>query len=166
MTQAGIPSEEEVFEYVNTLSNWGSGARTTSWAPSTTSGRSIEERLQRWSGTGCRCPAQGLSPTNAPGLQLRSHPLHDTLRRGVRQPAGDLPACPAGKRRLHWPCVHGFSITHIDSLCHIFWNGKMYNGQSSALITSSEGATAESIELLQDGVVSRGVLLDAPVTGA
>ena len=29
-------------------------------------------------------------------------------------------------------------------------------------MTTGEGATAESIELLQDGVVSRGVLLDAP----
>jgi kynurenine formamidase len=56
---------------------------------------------------------------------------------------------------------HGYSITHLDSLCHIFWNGQMYNGRSSALVTTRQGATANSIEVLQDGVVSRGVLLDA-----
>ena len=57
---------------------------------------------------------------------------------------------------------HGYSITHLDSLAHIFWNGQMFNGRPSSMVTTSEGATWESIEVLQDGVVSRGVLLDAP----
>jgi kynurenine formamidase len=38
----------------------------------------------------------------------------------------------------------------------------MYNGRSSELVTSREGATAASVENLRDGVVSRGVLLDIP----
>jgi len=36
----------------------------------------------------------------------------------------------------------------------------MYNGRSANLITSREGAQVESVDLLRDGVVSRGVLLD------
>jgi hypothetical protein len=55
---------------------------------------------------------------------------------------------------------HGLTITHIDALCHIFWEGKMYNGCSADLVTTSRGALAEGIEVLKDGVVTRGVLLD------
>jgi len=55
---------------------------------------------------------------------------------------------------------HGYSITHIDTPAHYFWQGKMYNGRSANLITSREGAQVESVDLLRDGVVSRGVLLD------
>ena len=55
---------------------------------------------------------------------------------------------------------HGYSITHVDSPAHYFWEGQLYNGRSCNLITSREGATVNSIEVLRDGVVSRGVLLD------
>ncbi len=55
---------------------------------------------------------------------------------------------------------HGYTITHIDTPAHYFWDGRIYNGRSCNLITSREGATVESVELLHDGVVSRGVLLD------
>jgi len=55
---------------------------------------------------------------------------------------------------------HGYTITHVDTPAHYFWQGKIYNGRSGNLITSREGAQVESVELLHDGVVSRGVLLD------
>jgi kynurenine formamidase len=55
---------------------------------------------------------------------------------------------------------HGYSITHVDTPAHYFWQGKIYNGRSCNLITAREGAQAESVDLLRDGVVSRGVLLD------
>lgn len=55
---------------------------------------------------------------------------------------------------------HGYTITHVDTPAHYFWQGKIYNGRSANLITSREGAQVESVDLLHDGVVSRGVLLD------
>jgi kynurenine formamidase len=55
---------------------------------------------------------------------------------------------------------HGYSITHVDTPAHYFWNGRMYNGRSCNLVTSREGAQAEAVDLLRDGVVTRGVLLD------
>ncbi len=55
---------------------------------------------------------------------------------------------------------HGYTITHVDTPAHYFWQGKIYNGRSCNLITAREGAGAESVDLLHDGVVSRGVLLD------
>ena len=56
---------------------------------------------------------------------------------------------------------HGYAITHLDSLCHIFWNGQMYNNRPAAMVTTREGATANAVDVLKDGVVGRGVLLDA-----
>ena len=55
---------------------------------------------------------------------------------------------------------HGYTITHVDTPAHYFWNGQLYNGRSCNLITSREGAQVESVDLLRDGVISRGVLLD------
>src|SRR6185295_532280 len=55
---------------------------------------------------------------------------------------------------------HGYTITHIDTPAHYFWNGRMYNGRSCNLVTSREGAQVEAVDLLRDGVVTRGVLLD------
>jgi kynurenine formamidase len=55
---------------------------------------------------------------------------------------------------------HGYTITHVDTPAHYFWNGRMYNGRPCSLVTAREGAQAEAIDLLRDGVVTRGVLLD------
>jgi kynurenine formamidase len=55
---------------------------------------------------------------------------------------------------------HGYSITHVDTPAHYFWDGKLYNGRSCNLVTSREGAQVESVDVIRDGVVSRGVLLD------
>ncbi len=57
---------------------------------------------------------------------------------------------------------HGMTITHIDGICHAFWNGLMYNGRPASLVTTREGAKAGAIELLRDGIIGRGVLLDMP----
>jgi kynurenine formamidase len=56
---------------------------------------------------------------------------------------------------------HGDTHTHLDALCHIGYEGLLYNGVSTDVITSN-GATADSVELLKDGLVGRGVLLDIP----
>jgi len=51
--------------------------------------------------------------------------------------------------------------THIDALCHVSYDGSLYNGTPAAAVTSA-GATAQSIEVLNDGLAGRGVLLDIP----
>jgi len=32
---------------------------------------------------------------------------------------------------------HGNTVTHVDSPCHIFWDGAMYNGRSHALVDTA-----------------------------
>lgn len=42
---------------------------------------------------------------------------------------------------------HGYHITHIDSLAHFFWQGKMYNGRPPHLVSTGLDATVESVEI-------------------
>jgi kynurenine formamidase len=58
---------------------------------------------------------------------------------------------------------HGHTITHLDSLAHFFWEGKMYNGRPAHLVSTSQGATVESVEVAKDGIITRGVLVDVPM---
>ncbi|MGB8682307.1 MAG: cyclase family protein [Candidatus Binatus sp.] len=56
---------------------------------------------------------------------------------------------------------HGMANTHIDALCHVFWQNKMYNGFDASEV-GSHGAKKCAIDVTRAGIVSRGVLLDIP----
>ena len=56
---------------------------------------------------------------------------------------------------------HGYATSHLDALCHIFWEGRVY-GDRPAEVVTAHGATELGIHHLADGVVGRGVLLDVP----
>ncbi len=49
--------------------------------------------------------------------------------------------------------------TQWDSLAHVFYEGKMYNGYDATLVTSA-GAAKNSIDKTKEKIISRGVLLD------
>ena len=57
---------------------------------------------------------------------------------------------------------HGMAHTHIDSLCHFFHDGTMYNGFSQTNVTGS-GALKLGIENLKQGIMTRAILVDAPL---
>jgi kynurenine formamidase len=57
---------------------------------------------------------------------------------------------------------HHDGHTHIDALCHVIYDGSLYNGVPASAVTA-EGATADAIDLLATGLVARGVLLDIPL---
>jgi kynurenine formamidase len=54
---------------------------------------------------------------------------------------------------------HNDTHSHIDALCHVAFDGALYNGRSSDSVTA-EGAAVNTVEAMGDGVVGRGVLLD------
>jgi kynurenine formamidase len=56
---------------------------------------------------------------------------------------------------------HGYSVSHIDALCHFLHNGLMYNGVSLDA-SSPAGCGKMGIQNLKNGIVTRGVLLDIP----
>jgi kynurenine formamidase len=57
--------------------------------------------------------------------------------------------------------IHGDADSHLDALCHVIYDGHVYNGVGAGVITSG-GAGAESVETAADGIIGRGVLLDIP----
>jgi kynurenine formamidase len=56
---------------------------------------------------------------------------------------------------------HGMACSHIDALCHVFVDGRMYNNRD-ALEVRSTGARHNDIMAARDGIVGRGLLLDLP----
>lgn len=56
---------------------------------------------------------------------------------------------------------HGYATSHVDALCHIFHEGRLYNGYAAERVTA-HGALELGIHQLRDGIVTRGVLLDPP----
>ncbi|MBV8771958.1 MAG: cyclase family protein [Deltaproteobacteria bacterium] len=74
-----------------------------------------------------------------------------------------LHAGPPGYASLDYFAMapHGMAFTHLDALCHVFWQGKMYNGFSEREV-GRFGARRCAIDVTRDGIMSRGVLLDIP----
>jgi kynurenine formamidase len=57
--------------------------------------------------------------------------------------------------------IHGNADSHIDALCHVIFDGTLYNGVDAHAVTAA-GATELSIEVAGQGIVGRGLLLDIP----
>ena len=56
---------------------------------------------------------------------------------------------------------HGFAHSHMDALCHMFYNGRMFNGYSQQEVTD-KGAGALGITNIKNGIFTRGILMDIP----
>jgi kynurenine formamidase len=86
-------------------------------------------------------------------------PAHHEMTRGVDERSRN-----AG---LHFAAdrfamnVHGDADSHMDALCHVIYDGKLYNNVSAETLTPS-GASTLSIDTARDGIIGRGVLLDIP----
>ena len=58
---------------------------------------------------------------------------------------------------------HGGAVSHLDALCHVAYNGKVFDGLNFEDVASTEdGCTEMGIVNLKDGLVTRGILLDMP----
>lgn len=54
---------------------------------------------------------------------------------------------------------HGYAHSHMDSLCHMAYEGKSYNGFPQADVTA-DGAPKLAITNYKQGIFTRGVLMD------
>ena len=104
-----------------------------------------------------------------PGPALAgSNPVITMAQSGERYVLGDEVPDPdfPGETALQWAgerlsfIFHGSIFTHIDGLGHVFFRGQMYNGRSAGLIRTSDGALEQTSDVMRDGIMSRGVLLD------
>jgi kynurenine formamidase len=143
-------SAAQVAEFHKTLSNWGRfGPRDQLGTVNliTPEKRRAAAALVR-SGRTVSC-ARPL-PTQ-PGVENPNPVVHHMIGTATEGYGGDYFAI----------APHGFSTSHIDALCHIFHEGKLYNGYPIEKVTA-HGALELGIHELRNGVVSRGVLLDVP----
>jgi len=164
------PTDAQVQEFFRTLSNWGR------WGPDDELGtmnlvtpekvREAARLVSSGETVSCALPISRMQ--NVPGLMLPV--MHFMIESGDGWDSGRkqtlFPPGMQGAADWFGMVFHGSGITHIDSPAHIFHGGKLYNGWPSESVSTHYGATKEGIDLLHNGIVSRGVLLDIPaVTG-
>ena len=160
---ARVPSEQEVLGYFETYKNWGRWGKDDQLGTINFITPAKRKRA-------AALVAEGVPVTCARPIKKELAPdindpmLHFMTGSGECFAGGaeNEPNVVQSSGDFIGLVFHGYSVTHVDSLAHVFWNGKMYNGFPAEAITVREFATKESIDLLANGVVSRGVLLDMP----
>ena len=156
-----IPTHDEVLKMLDTLSNWGR------WGADDQLGTvNFITPVQRKRAAQLVSEGVSVSCSRPITTEINADTTVQPMRFMVDSGEGRDTDSPErvlqrrGAAEFIGMVFHGYSITHVDTPAHYFWNGRMYNGRSCNLVTSREGAQAEAVDLLRDGVVTRGVLLD------
>ncbi|NYE69697.1 cyclase family protein [Microlunatus parietis] len=160
--ERSMPTQDDVLGYFDTLSNWGrwgdddelgtlnhitdevrlAAARAVRHGRAVSCGWeiSVPAEMERAT-TSCPCAAE------MPGAEHMPPAFHQDRRWGFsNERLGIL--------------FHGNTITHLDSPCHLFWDGRMYNGRSHELVSADTGSAWAAVTAAANGIVTRGVLLD------
>ena len=172
-----LPSEDDVLSYFDSLSNWGR------WGDDDELGtlnlvspekRIAAAQLVRVGATvSCAWDIGSPGAMNTPAVQrfmlatgeVSMSEFRALVARGGIDPDRLVPNRrdddrSSGAGDFLGVAYHGYTVTHIDGLSHVFWDGRMYGGHPSKLVTASFGATKHGIQTLPGGIVTRGVLLD------
>jgi len=157
---ATIPTEDEVLSWFDTLSNrgrWGSDDERGTLNHITPAKRVEAAGLVR----------EGVTVSCAWDIDTVPRVDHafGPAQRFMLATGQGLPDQPRGGGALeHIGLVyHGYTVTHLDALSHIFWDKQMYNGLPADAVTAFGGAARNAVTAASEGIVTRGVLLD--VTG-
>jgi kynurenine formamidase len=151
-------------------------------ALSETQFRALYQRLQRLSAQGSADRRGALNNISATGVVAAASDVWRGHMVSLAAPiesevSADNPD-PAVHQMTHWADdavvsglffatdrlsmnVHGNADSHIDALCHVIFDGKLYNGIAADAV-SAAGAAELSIDVAAQGIVSRGLLLDIP----
>jgi len=62
----------------------------------------------------------------------------------------------------HGFMYHGLTVAHIDALCHVWDEHGLWNGRDAEKELDTGGAHFADVTALENGLVTRGVLLDVP----
>ncbi|MFV0260262.1 MAG: cyclase family protein [Acidimicrobiales bacterium] len=158
------PSEEEILGWFDTLSNWkrwGDDDLLGTLNHVTPAKRVAAARLVT-EGVSVSC-AWDIRTGQQPGATVESQRYMLSTGLGLDDPdrVGLLGDGRAGGAQEYIGMVfHGLDVTHLDSLAHIFWDGKMYGGAPASLVSDRQGARRHDIVSVAEGVTTRGVLLD------
>ena len=157
-----MPTEGDVLGYFDTLSNWGR------WGDDDELGtlNHITDDVRL---AASRAVRHGRSVSCAWEIAVPGEMERSTTTCPC---AADMPGAENMPARFHadrhWGfsseqvgiMFHGNTVTHVDSPCHIFWDGTMYNGRSHSLVDPATGSAWAAVTAAANGIVTRGVLLD------
>jgi kynurenine formamidase len=159
---AARPSQADLLAWMESLSNWGR------WGSEDQRGTlnlitpevtlSATRLVQEGVTVSC---ARAWSYQAAPDVDPRRIPQYWMISSGEGFRPGEGPDRQVAVDYVGL-AFHGRTVTHIDSLAHFFWDGRMYNGASSRLVRTTEGATSHFVANAASGIVTRGILVDAP----
>jgi kynurenine formamidase len=163
-TMPTAPSEEVVLKWFDELSNWGRWGEDDVLGTLnhiTPEARVAAAGLVR-DGVTVSCswdirtgPQPGSTVENQRYMLSTGLGLKDEGRKNLL--AGGR---AGGAQEFIGIVFHGLDVTHLDSLAHIFWDGKLYGGKPASMVTDRQGAIAHDVLSVSQGVSTRGVLLD------
>jgi kynurenine formamidase len=148
-----VPTEEEVQAFLTANSNWGR------WGDDDDRGAlnlvTPEKRLE----------AVGLVQTGRQVSLSRTWPKRPgPLNPNPAQhfPSWSDRGVSGGAVDYYGISYHGYTTTHIDALCHVWDADGGWQGRNYADVMSSAGAQHGAVTAWEEGIVTRGVLLDVP----
>ena len=154
-----VPTTDELDSMYETLKNWGrwgSDDQRGALNHLTDERRRAAAGLVRTGKTVSLAHDLGTEPSPD-----NPHPAdHHMLASGDARDANGIPGYEAARDWIGLD-VHGLFTTHVDALSHMFVRGEMFGGRPATDVRS-DGARANTVLSMADGVVGRGVLLDVP----
>jgi len=143
-------TKDDVNRWMTELSNWGRWGKTDQIG--TLNLITAEKRKQA-----LKLARDGVSVSLAHTLEKEQLP--DNPR-----PIGQQMTLDTGGHAMDLYTVwyHGSTITHIDSLCHYSFDGKIYNGYARSEIAQGPGCPSNGIEHHKNGIMTRGIIVDLP----
>jgi kynurenine formamidase len=162
-TDYAVPTTEDLDDMYESLKNWerwGSGDQRGTLNHLTVARRVEAAALVRSGESVSLAHDLATEPASE-----HPHPVqHHMLASGDARDSTGIPGYEAARDHLSLE-VHGLWTTHVDALSHMFVRGEMYGGRPASEVRS-DGARANTVLSMADGVVGRGVLLDvARATG-
>ncbi len=94
-------------------------------------------------------------------LQMPVSPNHPGFRMALLRRHGDVLRADGGSAANEMIVMGGHTGTHVDALCHVSHNGKLYGEQDAAEAQRGGCFSVLGIETIAP-VLCRGVLLDVP----
>ena len=79
-------------------------------------------------------------------------PVRHTMCYQAHEPIGAIDELSLG--------LHGFSLTHLDAIAHVYRGQDVYNGRKAAEVATPGGLTFCDILAQRNGIFTRGVLLN------
>jgi kynurenine formamidase len=143
-----------LYERIRTRSPWGPADRRgglNNITPSIVRAATNEVRLGRT--VSLAAPIE--NEVSADNPEPANHEMRGGMREDVRSGRLQFALDALGLN------IHGNADTHLDALCHVIYERKLYNDIPADTITEA-GPAELSVDLARNGIVGRGVLLDVP----